>query len=110
MFVGLHAALAMKIDAPELIISDEEGKQFMKAAQNVMRHYSVEATQVTLDWIAFMGCAAGIYAPRIAAVGMRRREQRGPRRGPPVQRDGNVIQPDAWAIQPNAGDDLGYPA
>jgi len=98
MFVGLHAMLAMKTDIPELIISDQEGAEFMKAAQNVLRHYSVEATQLTLDWIAFAGCSIGIYAPRLVAIGVRRKTQGGGRgRQVPVERDGNVLRPTgAW--------------
>ena len=79
MFVGLHALAAMQFRTPELAISEDEGKAFMKAAQNVARHYSVETTQKTLDWIAFIGTGAGIYGTRIAAIGMRRRGERGPR-------------------------------
>lgn len=73
MFVGIHAILAERTDTPELAITEDEGKQFMQAAQNVMRHYSVESTQKTLDWVALFGCAGAMYMPRIAAVGMRKR-------------------------------------
>lgn len=40
----------------------------MKAAQNVLRHYSVETTQKTMDWISFVGVTTMIYAPRIVAI------------------------------------------
>lgn len=73
MFVGLHAVLAGMSNTPELMLSEMEGDQFMKSAQNVMRHYSVTSTQKTLDWIAFAGCTAGIYAPRIIAIRMRKK-------------------------------------
>lgn len=68
MFVGLHAALAIRTGVEELAITPDEGEQFMTRAQAVMRHYSVETTQKTMDWIAFMGCAGMIYAPRAAAI------------------------------------------
>lgn len=84
MFVGLHATLAMMTKTPELQVSEQEGRDFMKAAQNVMRHYSVQSTQKTLDWLAFGGIAAGLYGTRAFAVSMRRnmetagkREERG---------------------------------
>lgn len=76
MFVGLHALLAQSMAAPELAISEDDGKQFMTSAQNVMRHYSVQSTQKTLDWLAFAGTASGIYIPRLVAVNIRRK--RGP--------------------------------
>lgn len=71
MFVGLHALVAARLDTPELELSEQEGAQFMKAAQNVMRHYSVRTTQKTLDAVAFMGVCMAIYGPRFAAVRIR---------------------------------------
>ena len=68
--------LAQVTETPELAINEDEGKTFMKSAQHVMRHYSVQTTQKTMDWIAFAGVAASIYAPRIAAVGLRKRAER----------------------------------
>lgn len=77
--MGLHLLLADRTQTPEFAITEEEGKAFMDAAQNVMRHYSVETTQKALDWTAFAGVAAGMYMPRIAAVGMRKRAGSKPR-------------------------------
>lgn len=95
MFVGLHVMLAERTETPELAITEDEGKAFMDAAQNVMRHYSVETTQKALDWTAFVGTAAGMYMPRIAAIGMRKRASRAPRQRPaqaaPVQPGGQVV-------------------
>lgn len=51
-----------------MAISDEEGEQFMKSAQNVMRHYNVQTTQKTLDWVALMGVSATIYGTRLYAI------------------------------------------
>jgi hypothetical protein len=85
MFVGLHAMLAGATNTPELAIEPAEGEAFMKSAQNVMRHYSVETTQKTLDWIAFMGTATGIYAPRLVAARMNRSKREAPMQMPPMQ-------------------------
>ncbi len=79
MFVGLHVAIAGATKTPEFAISNEEGEQFMRSAQNVMRHYSVETTQKTLDWIAFGGVCAQIYAPRIVAVAAKKPTPQRPR-------------------------------
>lgn len=76
MFVGMHVLLAHRTNTPELAITEDEGKSFMGAAQNVLRHYSVQSTQKTLDWIAFAGCAMAIYAPRVVAIQVRKREER----------------------------------
>lgn len=68
MFVGVHVLLGMRLNAPELIISEEEGEQFMTRAQAVLKHYSIEASQKAIDWMAFAGVTAGIYVPRAAAI------------------------------------------
>lgn len=79
--------LAQATETPELELSEDEGKSFMKAAQSVMRHYSVQTTQKTLDWISFVGVTVSIYAPRVAAIGFRKRKERDESEGDP-----NVIR------------------
>lgn len=54
----------------------EEATSFMGAAERVARHYSITTTQKTLDWIAFMGIAAGIYGTRFVAIAARKRHER----------------------------------
>lgn len=83
MFVGIHALLALNLKVPELEITQEEGDQFIKASQNVMRHYSVTTTQKTLDWIALFGVGASIYGPRVVAIMNNRSKSDAPR---PAQR------------------------
>lgn len=82
MFVGLHAILAAQTNTPELAISEQEGKDFTKAAQNVMRHYSVQTTQKTLDWISFAGVCAGMYGTRFLAISVRKKMERGAKSEP----------------------------
>lgn len=41
---------------------------FMQRAQNVLRHYSVQTTQKTMDIMAFVGVAAFLYVPRVVAL------------------------------------------
>jgi hypothetical protein len=76
MFVGLHAMLAMQTRTPELMITEQEGRDFTRAAQNVMRHYSVQTTQKTLDWIALGGVTVGMYGTRVYAISARRAGER----------------------------------
>ena len=104
MFVGIHTMLAMQTNTPELAISEDEGKAFMTAAQNVLRHYSVETTQKTLDTIALLGVTVGIYAPRFVAINVRRRTEDRPARarqgGPrvvPFPSESYAINPDMTA-------------
>lgn len=85
MLAGVHAMLAMAAHTPELEITEAEASQFMKAGQNVLRHYSVQATQKTIDWLAFVGVTVTIYGTRIAAVGFRKREERQPKNDNVVQ-------------------------
>lgn len=47
----------------------------MKSAQNVMRHYSVESSQKTIDWLAFGGTCCMIYGTRFGAYMLRKREE-----------------------------------
>lgn len=86
MFIGVHAMLAAQTNTPELMLQEDEAKAFMKAAQNVMRHYSVAATQKTLDWISFAGVAGGMYGTRFFAISMRRKMEAAERGG------GEVLQ------------------
>jgi len=66
----------MQLKTPELAITEQEGKDFTKAAQNVLRHYSVQTTQKTLDWVAFLGVAAGMYGTRAFAISARHAQER----------------------------------
>lgn len=68
--------MAQTLDVEELAITEDEGKSFMNAAKSVLRHYNVQTTQKTFDWIALVGVTATIYAPRIAAIGWRKRSER----------------------------------
>lgn len=75
LFVGIHVIAAGATNVPELAIDMDEGKQFMLSAQNVMRHYSVESSQKTIDWLAFGGTCCMIYGTRFGAYMLRRREE-----------------------------------
>lgn len=81
MFVGIHATLAVLTETPELTMTEDEGEAFMKAAQKVAAHYSVQTTQKTIDWLAFMGVTANIYGTRAFAIQMRRQAQKEERSG-----------------------------
>lgn len=110
MFVGLHVLLAERTETPEIAISEQEGKDFMQAVQNVMRHYSVETTQKTLDWVALMGCTSGMYVPRIAAISMRKKAfARSPQRPQqqPQQSQGNGSA-SVVAIVPDMAGNAGF--
>lgn len=75
LFVGLHVVAASVMNTPELALDMAEGDQFMKSAQNVMRHYSVESSQKTIDWLAFGGTCCLIYGTRFGAYMLRKRTE-----------------------------------
>jgi len=86
MFVACHAMLATFTGVPEIAITDDDGKNFTRAAQNALRHYSVQTTQKTLDLIAFAGVSASIYFPRLVAYRLRLAAEAGPK-----PREENVV-------------------
>lgn len=91
LFVGAHVQLAAATNTPELAITDDEGEEFLKRAQNVLRHYSIETTQKTLDWIAFYGSVGMMYGTRAIAIYNRQRSERQPQ-----PRRGEVIRPERF--------------
>ena len=89
--MGLHAALAMRMH-PAMAITDAEAKSFLEAAQKVLRHYPVQASQKMLDWSAFAFCAFGMYAPRLY-MAFADRPPRGQRANGPAETFADGIDP-----------------
>jgi hypothetical protein len=63
-------------------MSEPDAKVLMVAAQNVMRHYSIAATQKAVDWMTFASVATFMYAPRAVALRTRMRRPGPDRRSP----------------------------
>lgn len=84
--------LAQRANCPELAIGMDEGAAFMAAAQNVLRHYSVQTTQKTLDWVAFAGIAGGMYLTRGVAISNRLAAERAERGDFGKGQAGGVLQ------------------
>jgi hypothetical protein len=61
-------------------MTENEAKQFMIAWQNYLRHFSIAATQRTVDLVTACGVTLFLYVPRGVALAERRRN--GPVRGP----------------------------
>jgi hypothetical protein len=70
----MHVQMARLADCPELAMTEADAKTLMVAAQNVLRHYSIAATQRAVDWMTFCSVATFMYAPRVVAL--RRRTRR----------------------------------
>lgn len=66
--------LAQRTGQPVLAISDAEAAGMLTAAQNVLRHYSVPATQKAADWAALAIALGGVYGPRVAVMLTARRK------------------------------------
>lgn len=75
LFVGIHVIASGATNVPELVIDQSEGDAFMKSAQQVMRHYSVESSQKTIDCLTFGGTCCMIYGTRFGAYMLRKREE-----------------------------------
>ena len=72
----MHVIASGATGVPEVAIDMAEGDTFMKSAQNVMRHYSVESSQKTIDWLAFGGTCCMIYGTRFGAYMLRKRSEK----------------------------------
>jgi hypothetical protein len=101
MFVGMHAALAAATHVDELAITMDQGAAFMEAAGNVARHYAIQTTQKTMDWIAFAGVAAGLYVPKILAINAKRAAQQ---QAPQHHNGGAEVLDMTTLIRPNGAD------
>lgn len=73
LLLGASAMLAMRMGDSDVELTEPEADAFLKAAQNVARHYSVETTQRTLDWVAFAGISAQVFGTRIVGSMVKRR-------------------------------------
>lgn len=67
--------LAGVLKSPGLILTEAEAHQLAEATANVSRHYNVQATQKTLDWINFCTCVTLIYGTRVMAASKRKKEE-----------------------------------
>ena len=55
-------------------MSEGEAKSFLQAWQNYLRHYSVTATQRTVDLMTAVGVTVFIYVPRGMALAERKKQ------------------------------------
>jgi hypothetical protein len=83
----MHVQLARIADCPELAMSEGDARTLMASAQNVLRHYSIQATQRAVDWITFGSVAMFMYVPRAVALVQRRQRSNAP---PPPQWQGSA--------------------
>lgn len=83
--------LARLADCPALAMSQEESKALAGAAQNVLRHYSIEASQKAIDHLTLLGIIGFLYVPRGIALAQSRRAHRQPP-APPQYSTGQVFQ------------------
>ena len=67
--------LAIRTGLEEFQVGEEEMGHFLKAAQNVARHYNVDTTQKTLDWIAFVGVGGQVFGTRAIAISLKLRDR-----------------------------------
>jgi len=71
----MHAGAAMKLNAPELVINEDQAQAITRAAANVARHYDIAVLDPKWqDWIAFAGCLGKVYVPMGFALWQRSRQ------------------------------------
>lgn len=59
-------------------MTEGEARGFLMAWQNYLRHFSIPATQRTVDLMTAVGVTAFLYIPRAAAVVERKRRPPSP--------------------------------
>lgn len=113
LFVGFHVIASERFDVPELSMTMEEGTQLQVSVEKVLRHYSIETTQKTIDWTIFFGTIGTLYGTRFGSYMIRKREERMPQtlRPTPVQRpntngDARPKPQQSPTVHPFAGDAL----
>jgi hypothetical protein len=79
----MHVQLARLADCPEIAMTEADAKTLMVSAQNVLRHYSIQATQKAVDIMTFASVATFMYAPRAVAFKRRRQRRSGRSSGAP---------------------------
>ena len=93
----------MRMGVEGLTLQADEADRFLKAAQNVARHYSVETTQRTLDWIAFAGVSVQVIGTRVVAVMVtnKRKQSVRPQQTPHAPSSEPVVNLDRTPYQPS---------
>lgn len=73
VLIGAHHLLAEFTKEDALELAPQEAEALTKAFEKVARHYDIKMTQKALDWSALMMTAGGIYGPRLAVIGLKRK-------------------------------------
>jgi hypothetical protein len=88
MLLGISTMLALRTGIEEFQVGEDEMSAWLGAAQKVARHYSVETTQKTLDWVAFVGITGQVFGTRAVAISVKSRQSKAPK-----QNAGATIMP-----------------
>jgi len=70
-----HMVLASATKAPELILDDEEAKGLASATVNVLELYDIRPDPKVEAIVTLIAVSAATYAPRIAAIRMRKEQE-----------------------------------
>lgn len=76
ILLSSHLIMATMMKAPNLALDQKEARALAEATVNVTRHYNVQATQKTIDWVNFATTAFMIYGTRAIAYGAERKKQK----------------------------------
>jgi hypothetical protein len=72
LLIGAHALLAGFTKEDIWKLEQEEAHRFSGALENVARHYDIQTSQKTVDWIALAMVAGGIYGTRVYAISVKK--------------------------------------
>jgi hypothetical protein len=103
IWAGLHLQLARIADCPDLAMTEGEARTFLQAWQNYLRHYSVAATQKTVDLVTACSVTIFMYVPRGVALSQRRRRGPGMARSTPGPAQVFQFRPNVGPAQPQPG-------
>jgi hypothetical protein len=82
MLAGCMTMGAVQFQAPEWEVGEPEAKEYLTHVQNVMRHYSVESTQKSIDTAMLVFASAMFLGTRSVATMARMREEKEGKRKP----------------------------
>jgi hypothetical protein len=82
MLAGCMTMASLNFNAPEWQVGEVEAKEYLVHVQNVMRHYSADSTQKSIDVAMLIFASSMFLGTRSAATMVRLREEREGKRAP----------------------------
>lgn len=91
---GMHVAAGMGLQAPELMVNDQESLELAKAFLKLQTYYPVTINPKYAALAAFVSTCAGVYGPRLYLIAQRVQANKPKVSGATPASHSNVIHPD----------------